>query len=181
MKNSKEIDPIIIKELLDHSARDGLLFWKFRDRKWFVSDKGFLTWNGKWAGNQGFTSTAVNGYKQGRILRRQYLAHRVIWCLHYGEWPEFQVDHINGCRTDNRIENLRSAVNAENARNRGAQSNNTSGYKGVSFYKSRGNWEANIQVYGKTKRLGYFATPEEAYAAYCKASEELHLEFSRVS
>ena len=180
MIKTKEIDPAIISELLDHSAVDGLLFWKFRDRKWFVSNKGFATWNGKWAGKQAFTSTAVNGYKQGKMLHRQYYAHRIIWALNYGEWPPDQVDHINGKRTDNRIENLRLAVNAENARNRGSQLNNTSGYKGVSFYKSRGNWEANIQVNGKNKRIGYFNTAEDAHEAYCMAAERLHLEFARV-
>lgn len=179
MASDKEINPRIVKELLDHSERDGHLFWRFRDRKWFVSDKAFMTWNGKWAGKQGFTADTANGYKQGHIFKRPYYAHRVIWCLHYGSWPDFQVDHINGIRNDNRIENLRQAVNMENGRNRGKQINNTSGYKGVSFYKSRGKFESNICVGGKQIRLGYFLTAEEAHDAYCNAAVKLHKNFAR--
>ena len=179
MKIDKEIDPKIIKELLDHPYGDGRLFWRFRERKWFANDKAFATWNGKWAGKQGFTSTTLNGYRQGRIFSRQYYAHRVIWCIYYGEWPPNQIDHINGVRTDNSIGNLRLAVNSQNGRNRGKQSNNTSGYKGVSYYKSRGVWEANIQADGVKRRIGYFKTAEDAHQAYCERSKIIHGQFSR--
>jgi hypothetical protein len=88
------------------------------------------------------------------------------------------VDHISGDKLDCRRENLRIATNAENLQNRGMQRNNTSGFKGVSWYRRDGKWHARIGFNGKDKHLGYFDTAEAAYEAYCKAARELHGEFA---
>lgn len=174
----KEIDINLLREVLSYDPCSGKLTWKYRPQNMFPTHKAYRTWNVKNSGKEAFTSTAVNGYKQGRIFSNAYTAHRVAWALHHGDWPKDQVDHINGIKTDNRMENLRLAKNRENARNRGKQSNNTSGYKGVSYYRSRDKWEANICVNGISKRLGYFATAEEARDAYNDACKILHGDFA---
>jgi hypothetical protein len=95
----------------------------------------------------------------------------------YGEEPPAQIDHINGIKTDDRLCNLRAADNAQNNRNRPAQGNNTSGFKGVS--KKRRQWRARISVNGTEHSLGTFDTPEAAAAAYREAAERLHGAFAR--
>ena len=92
------------------------------------------------------------------------------------------VDHINGDIRDNRRANLRFATHSESMCNRGMAKNNRSGFKGVSVDKRKCQWRyrATIKCEGKKYNLGTFATPEEAYEAYKKASQELHGQFARV-
>jgi hypothetical protein len=107
-----------------------------------------------------------------------YLGHRLVWLYHNGCWPSKFLDHIDGDRENNRIENLREASRTDNNRNVSRQRNNTSGFKGVSLMKRDNVWIAQITVNRKNYYLGRFSTPEEAYAAYCKAAKELHGEFA---
>jgi len=103
--------------------------------------------------------------------------HRLIMNAQPGQ----QVDHVHHLTLDNRKSELRICTNSENLMNRGAQENNTSGYKGVSWNKRDRKWHAQIWVNGKRKHLGYFSTPEDGYAAYCKAAHDLHGQFARVA
>ncbi len=124
----------------------------------------------------------VNGYRSVSIDGRLYQAHRLIWKMVRGEIPTGMfIDHVNGMRDDNRLENLRLATDGENKRNRGAQSNNTSGFKGVSFHKPKNKFVAQIQRNGKQIHLGYFTNPEEAYESYREAAAKYHGEFARVA
>lgn len=121
-------------------------------------------------------------YWQVCIGGANLLAHRVVYLLATGSDPkEMNIDHINGDGTDNRIENLRLATPAQNSWNRGLNKNNTSGIKGVRFYKATGRWHATIWVKWDSIHLGYFATQEEAAAAYARAAEQLHGEFARTA
>lgn len=101
------------------------------------------------------------GYLQIMIDRKKYLVHRLIWVYHYGEWPN-QIDHANGERSDNRIENLRNCNHGENNANRKMGSNNTCGYKGVFLDKRDGVWFAGVAG----EYIGRFKTKEEAALAY---------------
>lgn len=76
---------------------------------------------------------------------------------------EYVVDHINRNRLDNRKNNLRLVSFTMNGFNKGKQSNNTSGYVGVSWDKSKNKWEAHIKQYGKKYFLGYFNNRKDAY------------------
>lgn len=88
-------------------------------------------------------------------------------------------DHINGDSLDNRRDNLRVCTCAQNLRNARKRSDNTSGYKGVTYRSRDSIWEANIQVDGKQIYLGRFQTAEAAYGAYCEAAVKYHGEFAR--
>lgn len=106
------------------------------------------------------------GYVQITVSRRRVAAHRVAWCLHYHEWPLFIVDHIDGDRSNNRIDNLRKATPTENAQNRSVSSKKLSDYKGVDFHKHCNKWRARIKTAIGTLHLGHFESEEEAAKAY---------------
>ena len=76
-----------------------------------------------------------NGYLKVRLGDKVYYAHRLVYYMHHGWMPE-QIDHINGNRSDNRIDNLRAATKSQNALNSRMPKNNTSGVKNVSWCKS---------------------------------------------
>lgn len=90
-----------------------------------------------------------------------------------------QVDHRDGNGLNNTSYNLRLATHQQNQRNKRLQRNNTSGFKGVSWYKKESLWVANISVNGRTITLGRFPTAEAAHAAYCEASAKYHGPFGR--
>lgn len=119
-------------------------------------------------------SCAFDGYIRVRLHGESYLAHRVIWCLHHGRWPIEQIDHINGIRHDNRIENLRECTVAENRLNV-QKANNDSGVVGVTWAKKEGNWRASIKVNGKGINLGHFTDLNEAIA--CRRAAEVKYGF----
>jgi hypothetical protein len=121
-----------------------------------------------------------NGYHQIGIDRRRYRAHRLAWLYMTGEWPAQEIDHINGDPSDNRITNLRPATSSQNKTNSRRRSDNNSGYKGVSFDRSRQKWQARISVAGRSaRRLGRFDCPVAAHAAYVAAAEKHFGEFAR--
>jgi hypothetical protein len=112
------------------------------------------------------------GYMRVRFRGVSYMTHRIVWLLVHGQWPEDQIDHINGVRADNRPENLRRATAAENQQNLKVRKDNTSGFPGVRRSKSK--WQAIIARGGERYHLGNFDTPEQAAAAYARAKAELH-------
>jgi hypothetical protein len=92
-----------------------------------------------------------------------------------GEWPQGEVDHINGVPSDNRWSNLRDVGRTKNAQNiRKPKSNGQSGFLGVSHRKDTGRYQAFITVERKRKTLGCYATAEAAHAAYLEAKRQLH-------
>lgn len=92
--------------------------------------------------------------------------------------PEEEVDHKDGNGLNCTDKNLRIATHGQNTMNRGIQKNNTTGYKGVSFYAPTGRYYSRITARGVSYFLGYHDTPELAWEAYCKKADELHKEFA---
>jgi hypothetical protein len=161
-----------LQELLSYDPATGIITWK-KDRK--GANGGIRVKAGKEAG-----TTQVTGYRAINIDRMPQLSHRIAWALMTGEWPKNQIDHINMVRDDNRWENLRPATHSQNSMNRKAQSNNIhTKVKGVSKHHSANGYFSRIMVGGVLHYLGSFRTVEEAKAAYDKAAQEMHGNFSR--
>lgn len=118
------------------------------------------------------------GYLRVSVNKKTYPVHKLIYVLHHGDWPKF-IDHINGVRDDNRIENLRTATANENARNCKIPKSNSSGFKGVCFDNTRKLWIAHITVENKYKFLGYFADIEDAKSVRFEAEKRIFKEFAR--
>lgn len=114
------------------------------------------------------------GYRRIGIDGRLYRANRLAWLYVYGEWPEGDVDHINGFRDDDRIANLRDVSRQMNNQNtRRAISRNRSGALGVSTRRP-GRWSAQIWVDGVRHYLGQFNSVEAAATAYIAAKRRMH-------
>jgi hypothetical protein len=142
---------------------------------------GILRWKKRTATNVAVGDVAGcldrRGYRLVRLDRRLLLAHRVAWALHYGAWPEADLDHRNRDKSDNRIVNLRSAPRSHNMAN--VPSLNRRGLpKGCYQLKGRQRWYSQIVIDGKKKRLGTFATVEQAAAAFEREHRAVHGDFS---
>ncbi|WP_296223087.1 HNH endonuclease signature motif containing protein [uncultured Sphingomonas sp.] len=165
--------PEVLRQLLRYEPETGKLFWKERPESMFLTRHSHKSWNTRHAGTEAFTTTGTSGYKEGRIFYALVRAHRVIYAMHNGAWPDHEVDHINGVRTDNRLENLRHASRKENGRNQKRPHDNLSGVIGVGFYKRDGTWQARISTGGRNIHLGYFTSKEDAIRARKSAEQYL--------
>ena len=150
-----------LREILNYDPDTGVFTWRV--------PKGRRVKAGAVAG-------CDNGdeYIRIRIDGRDYRAHRLAWLYVHGCWPSDQLDHINGNRSDNRMSNLREATPAENNQNRAISSKNTSGFPGVHWHRAKCKWQAQINVNGKKRHLGWLSDPAEAHAAYTAAKARLH-------
>lgn len=151
----------IVQELFDY--RDGNLYWRHKVNK-----------------RHGISNPAgtVNslGYRVVTINGKKIHAHRLVWLWHGLDLPE-QIDHINGNRADNRIENLRAADCVTNAFNAKLKTDNTSGVKGVSWCNTYKKWIVQIYAF-KKKVSGRFASFEDAAAFARQKRAELHGAFA---
>ena len=118
-----------------------------------------------------------DGYIIIGVLCKQYKAHRLAWLYMSGAWPEKHIDHINRVTGDNRFKNLRQCDDMSNNQNQGLKRSNTSGYRGVSFFKRDGTWMAMARTWGGRKFLGYYKTPQEASLAYQEHTKKHRREF----
>lgn len=112
--------------------------------------------------------------KDGKGKELKIYLHRLIMKNPSGK----RIDHINRNKLDCRKENLRIATHSQNLMNRNKNSNNTTGYKGVFFDKTRNKWKAEIKHFYKTHYLGRFDTPKEAAFAYNEGARKYHGEFA---
>jgi HNH endonuclease/AP2 domain len=176
-KPKNDIPIVVLRDCFDLDAETGVLTWRVRPRAHFLNAQAHSAWNRKFAGKvagrrcaRRYNSIAVTtaGKK-----RRPY-AHRVIWALSTGSWPTEEIDHRNGAGTENRLKNLREASPSQNQHNKKIRRDNSSGFTGVRRHRPTNRWRAEITVHGKTRSLGYFATPEAAFAAYLAAKAYYH-------
>jgi hypothetical protein len=107
-----------------------------------------------------------SGYKRIRINNRQYLLHRILWVLRNNkDIPNgMEIDHINGIKSNNSLDNLRIVSREENQQNR--KCHRRGKLLGTTYLKRKKSWQAQINIEGKTKYLGCFKTEQEAHQAY---------------
>ncbi len=155
-----------LHEMLSYDVETGMLTWKERDVSSFEGAEMpahimAKSWKSRFAGKQagGFGG----GYHRVMIDGKHQLSHRVIWKMVKGEDPIF-VDHIDGNRLNNRIENLRNVTHAVNMKNKSLYRNNKSGVPGVEYHKRDKVWAVKVGVNGKQVHLGSFKSFEEALA-----------------
>ena len=149
-----------LKELVDYV--DGKLIAKTNSKVRKVGDA--------------LSSLTDKGYLRSSVSGKSYSVHRLVFLYHHGYMPN-QVDHIDGNRMNNRIENLREATSSQNNQNRKATS--SSGIKGVIWHKQSKKWVASICVNRKSIHLGSFLSIEEAALVANKARQSAHGEFYR--
>lgn len=112
------------------------------------------------------------GYRVIKIDGKSYKAHRLVWFLCNGVFPE-EIDHINGNPDDNRIINLRNVSHKENLKNKRIYIKNKTGVHGVTWKKTHMKWVAHIKINGKQKYLGIFKMFNDAAAARFDAENSL--------
>lgn len=149
-----------LRESLHYDANTGIFTWLARAAK--------AIHVGDVAGN-----TNKFGYTTIGFKKKIYKAHRLAWLYIYGTWPDGLIDHVNGVKSDNRIINLRVVNETGNSENvRRPNKRNKSGFMGVILFQNK--WRASITINKKTRRIGDFATPEEAHQAYLNAKRKHH-------
>lgn len=149
-----------LSSIFTYNNKTGNLIW--------VNSRGPQARKGTAAG-----TVDVAGYLSIQLFNKGYKAHRLVWMINYGEFPDGIVDHIDGNRLNNKIENLRIVTASENSKNTRVSRANTSGVKGVNLNKRSGGWVAQIGKEGKHMHLGTFSTKEKATEAYENACREL--------
>lgn len=112
------------------------------------------------------------GYVKIIYKSRSVRAHRLAWFAVHGRFPYDEIDHINGVRDDNRINNLRECVSFQNNQNKPIISSNTSGHPGV--HLAKGIWRVRIMIKGERHSLGVYSDFETACKIYNEKKAELH-------
>lgn len=147
--------------LVDDEDYEFLMQWK-----WYT----YWSWNTFYVAR----NSSIKGGKKKCFLK----IHRVI--LNVSD-SNLYVDHIDGNGLNNQKSNLRVCTNSENSRNRGAQANNKSGFKGVCWYAKGSKWHAQITVNKNNVHIGYFDIKEDAAHAYNEAAKKYHGEFAKMN
>lgn len=116
------------------------------------------------------------GRKQVSIKGRHYYVHKIIYWLHHG-YTSFDIDHINGDPSDNRIDNLRKATHSQNMLNRKVGKNSSTGVKGVTNCNDK--FRVRLTVGGKLRSFGLYEDLELAELVASEVISKHHGEFGR--
>ena len=152
-----------VRECFDY--KDGALYWKVK--------KARRTKIGQRAGS----FDEKTGYYRVHIDSKMQKLHRVIFLYHHGYLPNY-VDHIDGNKTNNKIENLRESTFSENCMNQKVSTRNTSGTKGVMWHKRDKRWFVQLRINSKCHSFGYYEDKELAELVAMEATNKFHKEFS---
>lgn len=181
MSKKTEIPPVeYLKECFLYDHVTGVLHWRKRPKHHFRCSHDMNVWNTihdqKPVGN-----LCSYGYMVSSLNGRKYRNHRLIYTMIVGSIPDnLDIDHINGVRNDNRIENLRIATKSQNSSNIKLRTNNTSGTTGVWWVPKYNRWSCYITHKKKKVYIGHFKTIELAAQARVEAERRYHGEFSSI-
>lgn len=144
-------------------------------------ETGLFTWriNASTRVKEGHVAGYVrkrDGYLVIRINAIGYSAHRLAWLYMHGVWPAL-IDHKDRNRLNNSIGNLREATVSQNGMNSETNNANSSGYRGVTWNKRSGKWQAQAKVNGRNHYLGLFASADQASFAYESFCKRAHGDF----
>lgn len=109
------------------------------------------SWNAKFSGKVAGCLSKSKGYIEIIINNKIYYAHRLAWLYVTGAFPKKEIDHINGIRNDNRVDNLRAATHEDNQKNQKLRKDNSTGYQGVIFNKKEEKYK--VQINNKGERI----------------------------
>lgn len=157
-----------LKELFTYSP-DGNLIWKVQKAK-----------RTKIRTIAGWINTDVHGQKYMNIELdgKSYKLHRIIFMYHYGFVPK-RIDHIDGNRLNNKIENLREVTASQNAMNSSVRKNSKSGFKNVFLDKTSGKWRVQFKINGKSYSFGSYEDLELADLVAQEARSKYQGAFAR--
>jgi len=160
-----KISQVQLKDLLDYSCESGLFIWK-TNRQGHVKA-------GDAAGQSG-----ARGRVSINVMGRRYPASHLAWLYVYGLFPTYELDHIDGNCSNNKISNLRDVDHKTNLENRTRANTRSTGRSssllGVSWKKDKSKWVANISALRVTKHLGYFDNEADAHQAYLDEKRKIH-------
>lgn len=153
-------------ELLDYDPQTGVWTWRVRR-------------GNKRAGSRAGHVRAQDGYVTIHMDGANHLAHSLAYIYMTGTLPDFDLDHRDLVRSNNRWDNLREATRSRNKQNQRVRRDSVTGFKGVTQHGRT--FGARIQAGGSRLYLGSFSTPEEAHAAYLAAAKVHFGEFARAA
>lgn len=134
--------------------------------KWHLSNQGYVTCK----------------YYDENNIQHNIRLHQAIIQMSGQVVPEgYEIDHKDTNSLNNLEINLRVCTHTQNIQNIKSYKHNTSGYKGVSWYKKYSKWESYIYINSKQTHIGYFNTFKDAAKAYNEAAIKYHGEFAQLN
>jgi hypothetical protein len=158
------LDQDLLKNFLHYDPETGIFSWNYARKGIKVSDS--------------VGTTKPSGYIVVLLKRKMYRIHRLAWLYMTGKWPENEIDHINGDRSDNRFCNLREATKAQNNWNKKVRKDSTTGIKNVLHYPKYGTYYVKITANKVSHSFGPFKTINEAEIVAKQKRAEIHKDFN---
>jgi len=156
---------------------DALRLFEYRDGKLYCKEKSNPKSNKVKIGQE-VGHINASEYLRTKINYKEHFIHKIIFLMHHGYTPQI-VDHIDGNRQNNKIENLRAVNLSQNQHNRSTDKRNKSGYKNVSFCSRTKKWQVSIGLLNKRIFLGRFDDVELADLVAQEARDKYHGKFAR--
>lgn len=164
------ITALRLRELLNYDPVTGVFTHRKGNR---IGEAGRVAGHIKKSKGGGYTIIVLDG--------ECFRAARLAWVYMTGEWPDYDVDHKNLCRSDDRWSNLRLATRSQNMANGELRLNNTSGHRGVTWDYDRSKWRAQVMCNGKNHYCGIFDSIEDAAKARDAKALLLFGDFARAN
>jgi len=152
-----------VKDIFEYKDND--LYWRSARNNKIKNDRsaGLIT----------------RGYSMIGLKNKKYPKSKIIFLMHHGYIPK-RIVFLDKNPHNYSIDNLAAATTSDVLCYSRKRSNNTSGYKGVSYCAAKKGWVVYIDKNKKRKYLGLFKNKEEAAKAYKEAALKLHGEFAYI-